>query len=84
MRRIPATKRSQYAVKEARGAGAGGYGLHDCLAPARSLENSDDERVSYGLTSLDEICNIAIVFTPFSTTDACEVVQTSDGVSASG
>jgi hypothetical protein len=51
---------------------------------ACTWENTDDTEVNYGLTSLDEMCNMAIVFTPFSTTAACEVVETSDGVIADG
>ncbi|MES2638656.1 MAG: hypothetical protein V4850_04220 [Myxococcota bacterium] len=42
--------------------------------------NGTDETVSYGLASTDEMCNLALVFTPFSMTAACEVVETSDGV----
>lgn len=42
--------------------------------------NDRDQDVGYGLTAQDEMCNMAIVFTPFSTTAACEVVETSDGV----
>lgn len=42
--------------------------------------NETDATVTYGLASTDEMCNLAIVFTPFSTTAACEVVETSDGV----
>lgn len=42
--------------------------------------NPTDDLVEYGLTSTDEMCNMAIVFTPFSMTAACEVVETSDGV----
>jgi hypothetical protein len=51
---------------------------------ACTWENTDDTEVNYGLASLDEMCNMAIVFTPFSTTAACEVVETSDGVIADG
>ena len=47
-------------------------------------ENTGDTPVTYGLTSEDEMCNMAIVFTPFSTSAECEVVETSDGVIASG
>lgn len=43
-------------------------------------ENDRDQDVTYGLTSQDEMCNLAVVFTPFSMTAACQVVETSDGV----
>jgi hypothetical protein len=36
--------------------------------------------VNYGLTSTDEMCNLAIVHTPFNMSALCEVVETSDGV----
>jgi len=42
--------------------------------------NDTDEVLTYGLTAEDEMCNMALVFTPFSITAACEVVETSDGV----
>lgn len=42
--------------------------------------NTTDNDVHYGFLSTDEMCNMAIVFTPFSVTAACEVVETSDGV----
>jgi hypothetical protein len=42
--------------------------------------NDTDVTTNYGLASTDEMCNMAIVFTPFSMTAACEVVETSDGV----
>ncbi len=42
--------------------------------------NDTDETTHYGLESTDEMCNMAVVFTPFSMTAACEVVETSDGV----
>lgn len=42
--------------------------------------NDSDTTVGYGFDSTDEMCNMAIVFTPFSMTAACEVVETSDGV----
>ena len=42
--------------------------------------NPSDLPVTYGLTSEDEMCNLALVFTPFSTSAQCEVVETSDGV----
>ena len=43
-------------------------------------ENNTDKTVTYGSTSEDEMCNLSIVFTPFSMSAECEVVQTSDGV----
>ncbi len=43
-------------------------------------ENTTDEHVTYGLTAEDEMCNLAVVHTPFSVTARCEVVETSDGV----
>ncbi len=42
--------------------------------------NPADQLVEYGLTAADEMCNMTVVFTPFSVTAACEVVETSDGV----
>lgn len=42
--------------------------------------NDSDEPVSYGSTSQDEMCNLAIVHMPFSVTASCDVVETSDGV----
>jgi len=42
--------------------------------------NPSSEPVSYGLTSLDEMCNLAIVHTPEIMSARCEVVETSDGV----
>jgi hypothetical protein len=36
--------------------------------------------VSYGLTATDEMCNMAVVFTPFDLTAGCRVVESSDGV----
>jgi hypothetical protein len=42
--------------------------------------NDDDHPVSYGLTAEDEMCNMAIVHTPFDLGALCEVVETSDGV----
>lgn len=41
--------------------------------------NDGEETINYGLLSTDEMCNMAIVFTPFSVTAECEVVETSDG-----
>jgi hypothetical protein len=43
-------------------------------------DNESDAEVNYGLSATDEMCNMAVVFTPFSVTAACEVVETSDGV----
>ncbi len=43
-------------------------------------DNPLDKTVNYGLTSKDEMCNMAVVHTPFSMTAECQVVQTSDGV----
>ncbi len=42
--------------------------------------NTDDFAVTYGLTAEDEMCNLAIVHTPFDQSALCEVVETSDGV----
>jgi hypothetical protein len=47
---------------------------------ACTWRNDTDEAVNYGFNATDEMCNMAIVFTPFSVTAACEVVETSDGV----
>jgi hypothetical protein len=43
-------------------------------------KNPNDKVVNYGLDASDEMCNLAIVHTPFSTSAKCEVVETSDGV----
>jgi hypothetical protein len=43
-------------------------------------DNTSEETVQYGFASTDEMCNMALVFTPFSMTATCEVVETSDGV----
>ena len=43
-------------------------------------QNPGDEMVTYGSTAQDEMCNPAMVFSPFSVTADCEVVETSDGV----
>ncbi|MCO4770326.1 MAG: hypothetical protein KDA24_09875 [Deltaproteobacteria bacterium] len=43
-------------------------------------DNDTDAPLTYGLTSDDEMCNLAVVHTPFSLTAQCEVVETSDGV----
>jgi len=42
--------------------------------------NTTDKVINYGPTSDDEMCNLALVHTPFSITARCEVVETSDGV----
>ena len=42
--------------------------------------NPTSDMVTYGLNASDEMCNLAIVHTPFSTSAQCEVVETSDGV----
>ncbi len=47
---------------------------------ACTWSNPSEDTVNYGLLSTDEMCNMAIVFTPFSITAACDVVETSDGV----
>lgn len=47
---------------------------------ACTWENWRDTDVNYGLTSTDEMCNLAIVHTPFNMSALCEVVETSDGV----
>ena len=43
-------------------------------------KNDSEQPVQYGLTSTDEMCNLALVHTPQSMTALCEVVETSDGV----
>lgn len=43
-------------------------------------DNPNPDPVTYGLTSTDEMCNLAIVHTPFDMNALCEVVETSDGV----
>ncbi len=47
---------------------------------ACTWDNPNDHPVNYGLTSEDEMCNLAVVHTPFDITAACDVVETSDGV----
>ncbi len=47
---------------------------------ACTWRNTTDETVEYGLSAADEMCNMAIVHTPFSLSALCEVVATSDGV----
>jgi hypothetical protein len=46
---------------------------------ACTWDNADPEGVAYGLTADDEMCNMAVVFTPFSVTAACEVVASGVG-----
>lgn len=46
---------------------------------ACTWRNDDDHAVEYGLSSDDEMCNLALVFTPFSMSALCEVVESSDG-----
>lgn len=45
-----------------------------------TFDNSTMDVVTWGFASTDEMCQIGIVHTPGSTTAACEVVETSDGV----
>jgi len=47
---------------------------------ACTWDNPHDKTINYGSTAEDEMCNLSVVFTPFSMTAACEVVETSDGV----
>lgn len=47
---------------------------------ACTWRNRTDHLVEYGLTADDEMCNLAVVHMPFSTSARCEVVETSDGV----
>lgn len=42
--------------------------------------NTSSGTIRYGVNADDEMCNMAIVFTPFNMNAACEVVETSDGV----
>jgi hypothetical protein len=42
--------------------------------------NNTDRAITYGLNSTDEMCNMAVVFTPFDLSLECKVVETSDGV----
>jgi hypothetical protein len=49
-----------------------------------TYKNEDPKEIHYGLTSEDEMCNMAVVHTPFDLSAACEVVETSDGVIAPG
>lgn len=43
-------------------------------------ENDSEDEIHYGLNSTDEMCNLAVVHTPFDISAHCEVVETSDGV----
>ncbi len=47
---------------------------------ACTWKNETDETITYGLTAADEMCNLALVHTPFSMNAQCDVVETSDGV----
>lgn len=47
---------------------------------ACTWRNTDDFDVAYGGTAEDEMCNLAIVHTPFDQSAICQVVETSDGV----
>ncbi len=47
---------------------------------ACTWDNPTDKEVNYGPTSEHEMCNLAIVHTPFDTEALCEVVESSDGV----
>lgn len=47
---------------------------------ACTWDNPRDEGITYGLTATDEMCNLAVVHTPFDVSAQCEVVETSDGV----
>ncbi len=42
--------------------------------------NDAAEEIHYGPSAYDEMCNLAVVHTPFDLTAKCEVVETSDGV----
>ncbi len=43
-------------------------------------DNDTEAEVTYGNTADNEMCNLAVVHTPFDISAACEVVETSDGV----
>ncbi len=43
-------------------------------------KNSTDSEVKWGFKSTDEMCQIALVFTPGNSSAKCDVVETSDGV----
>jgi hypothetical protein len=42
--------------------------------------NPTDAPIEYGSTANDEMCNLALVYTPFDQSARCDVVETSDGV----
>ncbi len=42
--------------------------------------NPAPDPVHYGLRAVDEMCNLAMVYTPFSLTAKCQVVASSDGI----
>lgn len=44
------------------------------------FDNTSDEMVNWGFSAADEMCQIAIVFTPGESDRVCEVVESSDGV----
>jgi hypothetical protein len=44
------------------------------------FQNTGDAEVKWGFKSTDEMCQIAVVFTPSTSTAECTVVETSDGV----
>lgn len=43
-------------------------------------DNPTNQPIEYGLDATDEMCNLAVVFTPFLPQALCEVTETSDGV----
>ena len=47
---------------------------------ACTWNNVRDEMINYGTNAADEMCNLAVVFTPFDTSALCKVIETSDGV----
>ncbi len=47
---------------------------------ACTWKNPNDTMLTYGVTSDDEMCNLAIVHAPMSMSAKCEVVESSDGV----
>lgn len=47
---------------------------------AFTWRNDTDETVVSGLASTEERCNLALAFTPFSMTAACDGLETCDGV----
>lgn len=44
------------------------------------FDNPRDETVRWGFRAIDEMCQMALVFTPGDMSAECEVVETSDGV----